>query len=257
LDVSSFAIDPVGPQTVYAGTSNGLFKSTNAGRSWRSSSRGLDTMAEIEVQTLAIDPLRPTTLFAGLWGAGIFKSSNSGRTWVNVLRGVTVEALAIDPRTPRNVYAATGRGLYKSTDRGQSWHSLALDGDVERLAIDPQRPRTLYAAGYDVFKSTDGGRVWRELKSGLEVDPQIPAIRRVQALAIDPHGPGNIVAATILDVPSENRDAGVFRSTNGGRTWSPFNDGLPNLTVTALAFARAGRVLYASTSEGVFAHRPG
>ena len=255
--VISLAIDPLRPQTVYAGTFDGLFKSTNSGRSWRGSSQGLETKEEIEVQALAINPLRPTTVFAGLWGAGIFKSSDSGRTWVNVLRGVTVEALAIDPRTPTTIYAATGRGLYKSKDDGQNWRLFSGGGDFQKLVIDPQRPRTLYAAGSDVFKSTDGGRVWRVLKGGLEVDPQIPAVRNVQALAIHPRIGGTVVAATTLDVPAENRDAGVFRSTDGGRSWSRFNDGLPTLSVTALAFASTGRVLYAGTSEGVFAHGPG
>jgi len=169
-----------------------------------------------------------------------------------------VNALAIDPRTPTTVYAGTGRGLYKSTDGGQNWRLQGLGDHIDRLVIDPQRPRTLYAAALSgLFKSMDGGRRWRAINAGLEVDPQVPAIRRVQALAINPRTPATVVAATSLDVPAENRNAGLFRSTNGGRTWSPFNTGLPVVTVSSLAIAKTGSVLYAGTSEGVFAYSPG
>ena len=77
--VRAFAIDPLTPTTLYAGTEGGVFKSTNSGSTWSPASSGL-TGFNSTILALGIDPLTPSTLYAGTSG-GVFKSTDAGGTW--------------------------------------------------------------------------------------------------------------------------------------------------------------------------------
>src|SRR4029077_2609098 len=113
-------------------------------------------------------------------------------------------ALAIDPSTPRTLYAATSItctvcssgggvysfGVYKSTDAGATWGSTGLTNTfVNALAIDPLAPSTLYAGtgSGGIFKSTDAGATWRGANAGLTSSSG--SYGSVAALAIDPSTP--------------------------------------------------------------------
>jgi hypothetical protein len=158
------------------------------------------------------------------------------------------------------VAGAAGRGLYKSVDAGRSWTLAtgALDIDVNAVAVDPENPSTLYVgtSGSEggVLKSTDGGSTWQAGSTGLRwrvrsrsgkwTTPTMP----VSALAIDP-----IDSATLYAVTAR----GVYRSTDAGTSWQPFNDGLAGRDVMALALDATGRTVYAGTGdEGVVSVRP-
>src|SRR5438094_4379086 len=144
--------------------------------------------------------------------------------------GVPIRALAIDPVTPATLYAGTDAGLFKSTNGGGSWSAVntGLNQIASVLAVDPQTPTTLYAgtAG-GVFKSTDGGGSWSAVNTGLpnysyyylSIDP--PTARKRQA------------QATLYVVGT--RFAGVYKSTNGGGSWSAVNTDLPNYRMDAMA----------------------
>src|SRR3989442_1318092 len=231
---SALAIDPLTPTTLYAGTSGGVFKSTDGGASWSAS--GL-----INVSALAIDPLTPTTLYAGTSNVGVFGgvfTSTDGVVSWNTTGGLTgiVSSLAIDPLTPTTLYAGTlgldslpgsWGGVYKSTNGGVSWSRAELVGSgviycwpcggVLALAIDHLIPTTLfavtaadtayyedgsvnYSAPSQVLKSTDGGVSW--IAGGI--------INVGSALAIDPLTPTTLYAGT--------NDA-VYKSTDGGASW--------------------------------------
>jgi ligand-binding sensor domain-containing protein len=241
--VYSLAIDPRNPATVYVGTYNGLFKSNNAGRTWRGSGNGLSAKFEEEVQALAVNPRATSIVYAGLWGAGVFKSTDSGNNWQSVLRGVVVYALAIDPRTG-TVYAATGQGVFRSANGDRrTWENVGAvgRGRVTTLAIDPRRAGTVYAGTWSgVFKSVNRGRGWRAVNQGL-------GSRSVRALVIDPRSASTIYAGV--------EEGGVFRSTDGGASWQSFNDGLTSLSVAAVGVASNGSALYAGTWGGVFSTR--
>src|SRR5919198_6268059 len=115
-----------------------------------------------------------------------------------------------------------------------------LGGDVTALAFDPHDPSTVYAgadSGAGVFKSSDGGRSWRAVNSGLTGDHAT----NVEALAVDPKMPSTVYAGT--------RD-GVFRSADGGRRWTATLTGQwvsavaidPRRTATVYAGTRGGGV---------------
>jgi photosystem II stability/assembly factor-like uncharacterized protein len=112
-DISSFAIDPLTPTTLYAGTWTQLHKSTDGGRTWNELDFGLDRYHQ--VMALAIDPTSPATVYAALRDKDIFKSTDGGENWSALdtnLAGVYVHCLAVDPVTPTIIYATTDTGVF-------------------------------------------------------------------------------------------------------------------------------------------------
>ncbi len=212
VNAVALAIDPERPSTIYAATyQSGVFKSTDGGRRWRSAGVGQG------VRSLAIDPSSPSTVYAGTWRRGIFKTTNAGATW-DFLRlphnDMGVLALVVDPEHPETVYAGTESvGVFKTVDGGATWSETnATIGRrmILSLSIDPKSPQTLYAAtfreGYShgsIFKTTNGGKNWRELKR--------ENLATGEKVAVDPRRPSTLYA--ILD----HR---LYMSTDGGATWS-------------------------------------
>jgi photosystem II stability/assembly factor-like uncharacterized protein len=150
------AIDPLGPDTLYAGGLR-VSKSTDGGTTWRSVG-----LARTPVGALAIDPKEPAIVYAGT-DAGLFKSTDAGASW-RALHGplddVRVEALAIDPRQRQTVYAGTDRGVFWTTDGGQSWRRFIRlpVRTFDALAVDP-------AAGI-VYAGAYGGGIFELSQSG-------------------------------------------------------------------------------------------
>ena len=143
------AIDPLAPETLYAGAL-GVLKSTDGGTTWRSTG-----LRRGDVSALVVDPEAPATLYAGT-DAGLFKSTDAGASWQALLVDVRVAALAIDPQQRQTVYAGTDRGVFWTADGGQSWRRFTrLPLRTDALAIDP-------AAGM-VYAGTYGGGIY-ELK---------------------------------------------------------------------------------------------
>src|SRR3989442_1234171 len=121
--VSSVALYPQDPRTIYAGTSDRIFKSSDCGSSWSAVNIGPSPDASRE---MAIDPQTLSTLYASTY-TKLFKSSDGGSSWspVNVLRIRSILALAVDPQTPTTVYVGTnGDNLFRSTDGGSRWRPL-------------------------------------------------------------------------------------------------------------------------------------
>jgi cysteine-rich repeat protein len=243
--ILSLAIDPTSPQTVYAGTNGGVFKSTDGGSSWSTASKGLTDsgITETYVQELAIDPSSPQTLYAGMF-RGVFKSTDGGASWDAAgLTTSDVTALAVDPTNPQTIYAGTDTGgmpagnVFKSTDGGMNWAAAAglYNVNIRTLAIDPTNSQLVYAGtSGGVFKSTNGGTNWSAASSGLTTTD-------IYALAIDPSSPQTLYAGSY--------GGGVFKSTNGALTWVPANGGYYNDYVYALAIdPTAPQTVYAGIS---------
>jgi len=236
--ISTVAIDPLAPTTIYAGSVAGdVFKTTD-GTHWSTSNNGLPPSTS--VLALAIDPLTPNTLYAGIGSfdhpGGLFKSTDGGASWNATGPTATyVTAVAIDPLAPTTVYAGTRScqpgceaGLFRSTDGFSTWKAGNIDltpgTPVTVLAIDPLDSRTLYAGtnGAGVFKSADSGADWVPINNGLPV-------LAVAGLAIDPLTPSTLYAGTF--------DRGVFKSADGGANWrvtSIGNPGFPNAFALAI-----------------------
>ncbi len=139
--------------------------------------------------------------------------------------GEMVEGVASAPDT--FYFAAAGGGVWGSANAGRTWTPLFDQGPtapIGAIAVAPSDPRTLYigagqpeprydvAGGTGVFKSADGGRTWRAL--GLE------KTRHIGRIWIDPRDPRRVLVAAVGDFFGPNPERGVFRSTDGGATWS-------------------------------------
>src|SRR2546425_2013273 len=206
------------------------------------------------VTALAVAPSNPSIIYARTSDRGVFKSTDGGASWnaTGGLKDVFVWTLAVDPSNPDTLFAGThSNGVLKSTDGGASWspsltneNCFGYCGIVQTLAIDPQKPDTLYAGAIYAFKSTDGGATWSW--SGLSDG--------VQALAIDPLTPSTVYAGT--DINHEGSDpemirGGVFKSTDGGASWS--TTGLTNIPVSALAIAPSNSTTLYAVIGGYYA----
>jgi len=259
--VSAILIDPVLPSTVYAAGGD-LLKSADAGRAWA------PLAVHPYVSAIALAPSQHSTLYVGTLGPQVLKSVDGGFSWVQASSGITAAftddlfdatALAVDPSNADIVYVATqaypNAKIYKSTDGATHWRqvpiALPLGTATTFIVIDPVTPSTIYAAynkcrlcsGVEsiggIFKSVDSGETW----TGPQV---LPPATWVFALAIDPHTPSQIYAATL---------GGVYRSTDGAASWAPFNAGLPSPLVYGLSIDRTGSLLRAATDAGLFEYR--
>jgi hypothetical protein len=239
--IFALALNPTNPSTLYAGTSQGVFQSTDAGTNWTLTSTGLASSSVVPyVQAIAVHPVTPSTLYAGT-SLGVFSSTDAATNWVAAgLDGFDVRALAIDPQAPANLYAATTDGVYLSTDQGGLWTPLnngLIDPFCLALAIDPQTHSNLYVGTTDgLFKSTNSGNNWTLLSLSLPYTNGL----QINALALD-HATSTLYAGT---------DQGTFKSADGGMSWSVINNGLSALPTYALAVSPTNSsLLYAGTIE--------
>jgi photosystem II stability/assembly factor-like uncharacterized protein len=154
--VASIAVDPERANVVFAGTNRGgLYRSTDAGGSWRhvGAAHG-DRRSHLDspgaIVAIAIDPRNDRNIYAAVQTGGILKSSDGGTTWGTANAGLAnldMYALAIDPHNPETLFASTFGGVFRSGNGGQSWqlYNRGLPaGGVASFAIDPAR-RILYA----------------------------------------------------------------------------------------------------------------
>ncbi|MFN0015816.1 MAG: hypothetical protein ACKVU2_14840, partial [Saprospiraceae bacterium] len=207
------------------------------------------------VNTLAVHPTEPNTALAGFSAGGIFKTTDGGTTWKPVFDNhleLSIGHISYDPNNPNILYAGTGdpnmpayvfngHGVYKSTDGGETWNyrGLGQEGIISKVFVDPSNSATLYAAVMGnpyvrdnkrgVYKSTDGGITWQNI---LFVSNQAGA----SDLAINPANP-QVLYASFWDRIRSNQEsviygpnARVYKSVNGGATWSQLGGGLPTGT---------------------------
>ena len=199
-------------------------------------------------------PGDPAILYAGSASGGVWKSTNAGTTWTPIFDKQPVQSIgdvALEPSNPEVVYVGTGEGnprnsvsfgngIYRSTDGGKTWKWLGLADSrhITRIVINPRDPRKVYAAALGseygpntergVFMSEDGGDSWKRV---LYVDDRHGA----SDLDIDPQNP-NILYAGMWYFDrkqwthrSGDEKGGIFRSVDGGKSWSKVTKGLPAL----------------------------
>jgi photosystem II stability/assembly factor-like uncharacterized protein len=255
--VDSLVLDPNSPSVLYAGTyGGGVFRSTDGAATW-TNLNGSPSAA----QALAIAPLTSSTLYAGTNGFGVFKTTDAGATWsrVNGMVLRTIYTIVIDPRASGIVYVGgqadyfSSTGLEKTTDGGSTWKSIStgpIPASAVALAINPASPSTVYAAqeggnASSLIRSTDGGDSW------LSISDTLPPLRPI-SLAIDAQSPQTVYVGT---------SAGVFKSSNGGLTWTiasagllpPVEVGVPSYIYALAIDPRSPNTVYAGTGgNGLF-----
>lgn len=238
LNVLKIAVHPRSSGTVFAATTAGLYQSNNSGGRWKLLTQGL-LRPPYYASWVSFDPASPRRMFTsvqneGTHGGGLYKSLDGGFSWQPIHSGVmenqTVRALAIDRRSPRTLYAGLSSGVYKSTDDGKTWRSLGFPefNTVLSLVMHPTRPNVVYAgAGGGLYLSQDGGETWTALTQGL------PLSGSVGALLISTAHPQTLYAG--LSGLDTLHPAGVFRSADGGGSWTFDSRGLAVSNATSVA----------------------
>ena len=248
---TSLVSDPANPDRLWIGAAGGgVWASVDAGRTWKASWRA---KTPLEIGTLALDPADPKVLYCGTGeanlsadsypGDGIYRSINGGKTWkpwATVAQAhlpSRIGSIAVDPFDSRHVLVGGvgfGRvsadddfgGLYVTADGGTTWQRTTFIATnnywCHCIVFDPSTQGRVFATftgpgtASGIYRSTDGGTNWTQLKSGL------PATERIgrTMLAIAPSN-ANIVYANVADGGSRADGLlGVFRSANGGNTWT-------------------------------------
>jgi photosystem II stability/assembly factor-like uncharacterized protein len=234
-EVLALALDRAEPQTVYAATNAGIFKSTTGGESWVRASAGLPD----DVDAIELDQSRPQVLYAAT-SKGVWKSVDGGQRWVRLETPASNPvALAVAPSAPQTVYALVPfRGwwgpstIWRSTNGGRTWIVRSSKApDARLLAVDPASPGTLYlGSGRGVFRSEDGGRTWQRRLT-----------QPVASLLADPASRGTVYAGGYA--------GRVYASATGNFGWRKIADLHDTGRVTALAVDADGQVLWAGTSK--------
>jgi photosystem II stability/assembly factor-like uncharacterized protein len=266
--VYSLAVDPANCNTLYAATDQGLYKSTDGGKSWRPT--GLNNLLAAQalasdappfdkagdgsaspmlVSAMTTDPHNSQVIYAAAWGQGIFKSTNGGQSWAKANSGLDclwLYSIVADADNSQVLYAGgveypagEGGGVFKSTNGGQSWFPV-INGlgnrNVHSLAVDPGNANVIYAGTRGgIYRSYNGGNFWQPAGR--------PGSGYPWAIAVDPRN-GQTVYAGL-------GGGGVYRSTDSGASWSPVNAGLANRDLRTLIIDPANsQRLYAGTNGG-------
>ena len=237
-------IDPVNPDRIFLGTSQGeVYVSTDGARSWKNP-RGANPFPNYVVDNLVIDGEgRLWAACWGLWGGSVVAvSSDGGATWERRdegLREASIRALALDPRESAHLVAGGLDGVYRSTDGGKQWQKISDRINVESLAIDPSRSERIFVGTWrQAWRSDDAGKTWKHVNEGMVLDTDVFTI------SIDPGKPDNVWLATC---------GWVYNSTNGGDKWTRFRDGFENRRVHDVKVDPSERSrIYAGTVAGLY-----
>ena len=237
------------PMTYYMGsTGGGLWKTTDAGISWKNISDGHFKMGS--VGSVEVAPSDPNVIYVGMGehpirgvmtshGDGMYKSTDAGKTWKHIGLKMSrhIAEIRIHPNDPDLVYVAVqgaahgpsqDRGIYRSQDGGKTWKKVFyIDQNTgcADLSMDVHNPRILYAGMWDhrrtpwlvrsggpgsgLYKSTDGGETWDKLEKGLP--------EGMGKVSIDVSGANSDVV--YANIEAEGEKAGVYRSDDAGKSW--------------------------------------
>jgi len=251
--------------TIYVGSaSGGVWKSVDGGTTFKPI---FDKQPTQSIGAVAIDPSNPQTVWVGTgesWvrnsvsvGTGIYRTRDGGENWeaAGLPDSEHISRIVVHPKDSNTVYACalghlwisnTERGVFKTTDGGKTWSKLLYRNDstgCAEMAMDPQDSNVLYAAMWDVrrephnfrsggpgsglFKSTDAGATWHELRKGL---PQGDLGRIGIAAAPSNH-------ARVYAVVEAKNHTALFRSDDAGESWTEVNSSF-NVSGRPFYFAR-------------------
>ncbi|HSF17095.1 MAG TPA: glycosyl hydrolase [Vicinamibacteria bacterium] len=236
----------------FGGTGGGVFKTSDAGNTWKNVTDGFLGVGSIGA--IAVAPSDPNVIYVGTGSAcprgnisvgdGVYKSTDAGKTWkhIGLEDAGQIGKIRVHPTDPDRVYvAALGhifgpneeRGVFRSTDGGANWEKVLFIGDrtgVVDLAMSSSNPRILFAGAWraerkpwtlisgsedgGIYRSTDAGDTWKKLEGGL---PE--GLIGKTSVSVSPAN-GNRVWVLL---EAEGDKGGVYRSDDGGDSWSRIN----------------------------------
>jgi len=285
VEVRHLAIRPDRPQTVYAGTQDGPYRSDDGGRHWRALPLPAGTPAEEHVVwSICLAPEDPETVYVGTQGTGVFRSRDGGGSWerlpVPVPQGAIkanfptrITRIAVEPGAggrPGAIHVGLEvAGVLRSLDGGATWQSgnpslLAMaeqprlqsrilsDDDTEGMmdshavTVSPAHPGTVWLANrMGLFRSDDRGLGWTEIGIG-----RFSPLTYARDVRVSGHDPQRMYAA--LSVAAISDAGSLYRSDDFGASWRRFDHGVEiasTLMVVAEGVTRPERV-YGAARRG-------
>jgi len=267
----SISISPAAPAIVVAATDSGIYRSPDRGGSWTG------PLPPSPSTVVAVDPLNASNILVAS-NSSIVRSTN-GLSYTPSVSGLTAaytQSIAVDPRNESIVYTSGAAGIFRSSDHGESWTSLVTTL-TQSVTVDPFNSQTIYAITSGNFRrSLNGGTVWEDFRTGLPstavgilADPLtvgtlytisngapykkigtdawtirnsgLPANGAVSFLAVDPHNAAVVYAGGSF---------GIYKSTNGGDSWSPAGNGLGTPAGISIDPFNSNHLLEWSNSSG-------
>ncbi len=232
------------------------------------------------ITCLAVSPTNSNVVYAGTPGAGVYKTTNGGQTWqamFDTQSSLYIGAISIDPNNNNVIYVGTGDpsipftvfvgdGLYKSSDGGLTWTNIGLNNSkiINKILINPNNSSEIYVSANGnpivadnhrgVYKSSNGGVTWSQV---LFIDNQTG----VSDLVMNPGNPNEIYATSMTCIRNAtvnirySNNTRVYKTTNGGSSWSVMNNGLPNTKVNRYSICMSKQnpsKLYVAVSDSNF-----
>ena len=226
------------------------------------------------IHDVEVVPNSPEIVFIASASGGIWKSTSKGTIWKPVFDNELVSSfgdMAISKSNSNIIYAGTGEqqnrqsttwgnGMYKSTDQGETWSSIGLNKTyhIGKVIVHPKNSNVVYVAALGnlwkeskergVYKSTNGGKTWKKVL-------YINEFTGVVTIEMDKNDPNILYAAAyqrmrkVWGFNGGGSGSGIYKTTNGGNTWTKLSKGLPpgNLGRIGLATSRTrSNIVYAT-----------
>ena len=212
------------------------------------------------VSDFAVDPKNPHTWYVAAASSGLWKTTNHGVTFTPIFENYgsfSLGVVVVDPKNSNVIWLGTGEnnaqrsvdfgdGVYRSADAGRTWSNVGLRNSehIAKILIDPRNSDVVYVAaqgplwgpGGDrgLYKTIDGGKTWNAVLTAGENTG-------VSDAAFDPRNPDVIYATTwqrrrhVGMALAGGPESGIFKTTDGGKTWSRLSNGLPTVNLGRIA----------------------
>ncbi len=263
--VQAITPHPNEPGVLYIGTHTGVYRSDDAGDSWRHLPL---PDANVQVWAIAFDPSDANVIYAGTQPTGMFRSEDAGESWqrlplpqlparVTMDFPTRVMRIAVDPADSKAIYATLEvGGVIRSLDGGQTWDDCSSDlidlaslphlksrigSDTEiegmmdghALCVSAASPGTVYlAVRMGLFRSTDRAGHWQDMEVG-----RFSPLTYARDVRVSPQDPSVLYAC--LSPAARSQDGSLYRSDDLGKTWSRFDRGIKaEATMMAVSLSR-------------------
>lgn len=231
VDFHDVFIDPGNPSRVLSGSDGGVFRSTNGGSTWNKA----PDLPISQFYAITFDPQQPQRLYGGTQDNSTLRTLTGALDDWDVLIGGDGFTAQVDPTNSNVIYGEAQYGwLTKATD-GWNFFTLEYFGGLERtnwhmpFLLDPNDNQTIYAGSYRVYKSTNGGSTFNTISPDLTNGDGGTTLQlgTLTTIAVAPSNSSTIYTGA--------DDGSVFRTTNGGGSWTRIDAGLPVRYITRVA----------------------